>query len=170
MRELLLSAWQLGDGSTGLGDKALFNLPLTAFFASRQCPGNAIHTAMDWAVKQVRDKTPLIGGFQSPLEKSVLEIVLAAKSPVVIVLARSLINARLPLSWRTALKDGQAVVISMAMTRLTEEVASRRNHWVASHASRIVLAHVYPSGALARQVCEWGKEGRRIERLDGRDA
>lgn len=168
MHDSLLSFWQLEDGSAGVGDKALFERPLTAFFASRQCPGSAIRAAMDWAVEQARTKAPLIGGFQSPLERSVLEIALAAKSPVVIVLARGLANARLPLPWRNAVNDGCAAVVSMAATRqrLSEKVAQRRNQWVASHGSRIVLAHVNSSGVLARQAGEWRDDGRVVDVLD----
>jgi hypothetical protein len=167
MHDSLLSFWQLEDDSAGVGDKALFERPLTAFFASRQCPGSAIRAAMDWTMEQARHKTPLIGGFQSPLERSVLEIALAAKSPVVIVLARGLTNAHLPLPWRNAVNDGYAAVVSIAAARkrLTEEVSQRRNQWVASHASRIVLAHINPSGVLAHQAEEWRGDGRVVEVL-----
>lgn len=47
---------------------ALLEQPLTAFFASRRCSGRAILAAMDWAVEQAQARTPLIGGFHSPLE------------------------------------------------------------------------------------------------------
>ncbi len=170
MDDALFSSWCLEDGSRGIGDKGLFELPLTAFFASRQCPGPAICDGIDWAVAQARNKTPLIGGFQSPLECSVLEIVLAARSPVVIVLARGLDNARLPSLWRNALNEGNAAVVSMATARqrLSEAVAIRRNNWVAQHASNIVVAHVNPVGGLASLVGVWRSNGRSIEILDSR--
>ncbi len=57
---------------------------------------------MDWAVEQARMKTPLIGGFHSPLEQSVLEVMLAAHAPVVIVIARKLETAQLPGAWLEA--------------------------------------------------------------------
>jgi hypothetical protein len=140
---------------------------LTAFFASRQCPGGAIRAAMDWAVHQARNKTPLIGGFQSPLERSVLEIALAAKSPVVIVLARGLHNARLPVLWRNAVNDGRAAVVSMAATRrrLSAATVMQRNHWIARLATRIVLAHINPSGVLDRQAVVWRNDGHVVEVL-----
>jgi hypothetical protein len=167
MPEALFTTWFLEDGAYGIGEQTLVSRGLTAFFASRKCPGSAIRTTMDWAVEQTRKKTPLIGGFQSPLERSVLEIVLAAKSPVVIVLARALDNARLPLPWHTALNDGRAVVVSMAPAsqRLSEAVATKRNHWIASHASSIVLGHVASSGLLAGLVEQWRRDGRTVEVL-----
>jgi len=167
MPETLFTTWFLEDGAQGIGEQTLVSRRLTAFFASRKCPGSAIRATMDWAVEQARKKTPLIGGFQSPLERSVLEIALAAKSPVVIVLARGLDNARLPSPWHTALNDGHAVVVSMttASQRLSEPIARQRNHWIASHASRIVLGHVDPSGLLAGLVEQWRSDGRTVELL-----
>ena len=35
----------------GVGNLDLLGLPMTAFFASRQCPGTAIRAAMDWALQ-----------------------------------------------------------------------------------------------------------------------
>ena len=167
MRDALLSVWRLEDGSAGVGDKGLLGRPLTAFFASRQCPGSAIRAALDWAVEQARNKTPLIGGFQSPLELSVLKIALTAKSPVVIVLARSLDKARLPLPWRHALNEGRAAVVSMAVEsqRLTEKIAAQRNRWVAEHASRIILGYAHPSGVLNRLADEWRNRDRLVDVL-----
>lgn len=163
----LFSSWSLEDGAHGIGEQTVFARSLTAFFASRQCPGSAIRTAVDWAVEQARKKRPLIGGFQSPLERSVLEIVLAAKSPVVIVVARRLDDARLPLPWRNALNDGHAAIVSMAAVtqRLSESIVRKRNDWIASHARRIVLGHLDPSGALAGQAERWRKDGRAVDIL-----
>ena len=44
---------------TGTGNAALLQLPLAAFFASRQCPGAAIHVATDWALQQVHSRRAL---------------------------------------------------------------------------------------------------------------
>ena len=156
-----LSFWQK-DGVAGVGNMALLEQPLTAFFASRRCSGRAIRAAMDWAVEQVRAKTPLIGGFHSPLEQSVLEVMLSAHAPVVIVIARQLHATRLPVAWRDALQAGTIAVISMEDTqqRLTAEQAIRRNHWIARHAARIVVAEVAPDGGLASCLVQW-----KIERM-----
>lgn len=66
---------------TGCGAQELLGLELTAFFASRQCSGLAIRAAMDWALQQAHAKQPVISGFQSPLEQSVLKVLLATSSP-----------------------------------------------------------------------------------------
>lgn len=162
----LLSFWQK-DGVAGVGDKALLEQPLTAFFASRRCSGRAIRAAMDWAVEQARAKTPLIGGFHSPLEQSVLEVMLASHAPVVIVIARKLAAASLSAAWCEAVQAGTVAVVSMDDTqqRLTAEQAIRRNHWIARHAAHIVIAEASPGGGLASCLAQWKIEKMRVNIL-----
>ncbi|MBK5273703.1 MAG: hypothetical protein JJE30_01445 [Desulfuromonadales bacterium] len=134
---------------------------LTVFLASRQCPGVAIRAAMNWAVEQARSKSPVISGFHSPLEQSVLEVMLTAGAPCVIVIARKLEPAHLPPGWLLAVQNGTTAVISMDDTtrRLTAELAARRNDWVAEHAARIVVAHASAGGNLLRQAMQWENKG-----------
>jgi predicted Rossmann fold nucleotide-binding protein DprA/Smf involved in DNA uptake len=167
MSESLLSCWAFFGGAQGVGNAALLEQSLTAFFASRRCTGKAIRTAMDWAVEQARNKTPLIGGFHSPLEQSVLEVMLAAHAPVVMVIARRLETARLPAAWCGAVQAGVAVVVSMEDTtqRLTAERAMRRNHWIAAHATQIVVAEAAPDGGLASCLALWKSEGHQVNYL-----
>ena len=162
----LLSFWQKGK-IRGVGDEALLEQPLTAFFASRRCTGKAIRAAMDWAVEQARNKTPLIGGFHSPLEQSVLEVMMAAYAPVVIVIAGKMETARLPAAWCDAIHAGAAAVVSMDDTkqRLTAERAMRRNHWIAAHAAQIVVAEAAPDGSLATCLVQWRHDGLPVRQL-----
>ena len=165
MDKVLLSFWHLEGETHGIGNAALLDLPLTAFFASRHCPGVAIRAAMEWAVEQARLKNPVISGFHSPLEQSVLEVLLTAGAPCVIVIARKPDPARFPQTWTKALLDGTAAVVSMedSTRRLTSESAERRNTWAAEHATRIVIAHASAGGNLVRQVEQWRKIGRTVE-------
>ncbi len=122
---------------------------------------------MDWAVEQARTKTPLIGGFHSPLEQSVLEVMLAAHAPAVIVIARKLGTAHLPAAWFEAAQAGTAAVVSMeeSQQRLTTELAMRRNHWIARHAEHVVVAEAAPGGSLASCIVEWKYERKRVSIL-----
>ena len=72
-----------GIAVTGLGHQALLDVPMTAFFASRQCPGTAIRAATEWALQQAKTRQVVISGFHSPLEQSVLQLLLVARSPAV---------------------------------------------------------------------------------------
>jgi len=65
---------------------------------------------MDWAIKQAGNKTVIISGFHSPLELSILEIMLVAKVPVVVVITRKLSSAKLSGKWREAILSGNMAV------------------------------------------------------------
>lgn len=170
MSKSLLSFWQR-EGFFGVGNAGLLECPLTAFFASRRCSGWAIRAAMDWAVEQARSKTPLIGGFHSPLEQSVLEVMLAAHAPVVVVIARKLETAHLPLEWLAAAQAGTVAVVSMddVQQRLTAELAMRRNHWIARHAAQVVVAEASSGGSLASCLAQWQVESMRVNVLSAKN-
>lgn len=152
---------------TGLGCQALLALPLTVFFASRQCPGSAIRAAMDWALEQAWTRQIVISGFHSPLEQSVLHLLLEARSPVVAVLARPIAGAQLKPIWKTAITEGRMAVVSASIEsqRLTSERATLRNDLVAQLAETIVIAHASSNGGLARQSELWMNKGLRVLNL-----
>ena len=145
---------------TGTGNPDLLELPMTAFFASRQCPGAAIRAAMDWALQQARAKAVVVSGFHSPLEQSVLKVLIQARSPVVAVLARPVSGAKLPPEWVEPLSLGLMTVVSanLTTTRLTNKVAMGRNNLAAQLANTIVVAHASHGGELAGLVAQWRLE------------
>jgi hypothetical protein len=151
----------------GTGNPELLDLPMTAFFASRQCPGVAIRAAMNWALQQARLKAVVVSGFHSPLEQSVLTVLLQAKSPVVVVLARPVSEARLPSAWHEAMQAGRMAVVSREQSaeRMTKVQAAERNDSAAALAQKIVIAHASPGGQLARSCEAWGKAGYEISFL-----
>ena len=115
---------------------------------------------MDWALQQARSKAVVIGGFHSPLEQSVLKVLIQARSPVVVVLARPVRGANLSPEWVDPLSQGFMAVVSTSAitTRLTDEVAIARNSLVAQLATTIVVAHAGPGGGLAGLVAQWRLE------------
>lgn len=158
-----MSGWiqtRHGLSVAGLGAQDLLALPMTAFFASRQCPGSAIRAAMDWTLQQARAKRVVVSGFHSPLEQSVLKVLIQARSPVVAMLARPVNGAKLPSEWAEPVAQGRMAVVSVATTtvRLTSELAMTRNQLVAQLATDIVVAHASPSGALAGLLAQWQLE------------
>lgn len=152
---------------SGTGHQALLDVPMAAFFASRQCPGTAIRAATDWALVQARARQVVIGGFHSPLEQSVLQLLLTARSPVVAVLARTVDGVRLQPAWKAAIAEGRMAVVSATTEtlRLTNELAARRNELVAQLAGSIVIAHASAGGELARQLASWMQRGFQVTRL-----
>ncbi len=165
-----MEIWQITRQQTvfaGLGNQELLNVPAQAFFSSRQCPGVAIRASMAWALEQARSQRPVVSGFHSPLELSVLRVLLTAHSPVVAVLARPVLGAKLSPEWVEPLTQGRMVVISAATrnSRLTEKLAKLRNGWTAQLASQIVVAHASPGGHLDSLCHDWQQQGRALTRL-----
>lgn len=162
----LLSPWQAllcEHTLTVIGKADLLERPLTAFFASRQCPGTAIRAAMDWALAQAKSKRVVISGFHSPLERSVLEVLLTAHAPAIVVLARDAATATLAPAWIDAIRQGCLVVASAVhegvSQRLTTDISTERNDLVAAIAQHIVVAHAAPSGNLEARLEAWRATG-----------
>lgn len=153
----------------GLGAADLLQGSLTAFFASRQCPGAAIRAATKWALEQTSRAQAVIGGFHSPLEQSVLRLLLEAGSPVVAVLARPVAGASLRSEWRAALDTGSLAVISRTQKtqRLTQQSAEERNDLAARLADQIVVAHASTGGSLAQHCACWLADGLNVCQADG---
>ena len=153
----------------GVGAAHPLSQPLTAFFASRRCPGAAIRAGTDWALTQARAKQAVVSGFHSLLEQSALKLLLQAKSPVVVVIARPIKGARLDAAWLTAIMENRMVVVSShtASGRLSKILAAERNDVAALMANRIVIAHADPSGTLGAALARWRSAGADIELLSG---
>lgn len=138
---------------TGLGDWAILRQsPVTAFFSSNRSPSHAVIAALDWAHAAVKTRRIVISGFHSPLEQSVLKILLHGDQSVIWVMARNLEQARLPLTIRQRIGAGRLLVISAInhTQRLTAETAYRRNMIAAMLADEVMVAHARPGGATAR--------------------
>ena len=153
---------------TGAGAQHLLNELPTAFFASRQCPGLAIRAAMDWALVHASGALPVVSGFHSPLEQSVLKVLLQSSlGAAVVVLARPVSTASLPAQWLAPLKSGRMAVVSAATSaaRLTAPAAAERNELAARLAGKIVVAHASPGGGLQQLLEQWQTSGRSVTRL-----
>ena len=145
------------------GDLSLLDEPLTALFCSNRCPGDLILKTYDLA-RAMRDSgIPVIGGFQTPMERECLRLLLRGEQPIVVCPARSIENMRIPRYWRPALDDGRLLVLSpfpAAARRPTAELAAQRNNLVADLAQRVFIAHAAPGSkteAFAHKLIESGK-------------
>ena len=140
------------------GNLSLLDEPLTALFCSNRCPGDLILKTYDLA-RAMRDAgVPVIGGFQTPMERECLRLLLRGKQPVVVCPARSIDNMRIPREWRPALDDGRLLVLSpfpATARRPTAELAAQRNNLVADLAQRVFIAYAAPGSkteAFARKL------------------
>jgi len=97
---------------TTLGDRDLLHQKTVALFCSIKCPGTAILRTYD-LVRSLRDAgTPVIGGFQSPMELECLALLLRGRGPVIVCPVRGIDGMRVPRDWRTPLTDGRLLLLS----------------------------------------------------------
>ena len=145
------------------GNLQLLEEPLTALFCSAQCPGDLILKTYDLA-RFMRDAgVPVIGGFQTPMEKECLRLLLRGTQPVVICPARSIEDMRIPRDWQPGLEEGRLLILSRFprhRRRPTADTAGQRNELVASLAARVFIAHAAPGSrteAFAQKLAAAGK-------------
>ena len=146
-----------------IGNLGLLEEALTALFCSQQCPGDVILKLYDWA-RAMRDAgVPVIGGFQSPMERECLRLLLRGDQPIVICPARGIETMRIPREWRDALEKGRLLIVSPfppTLRRPTAASAAQRNELVADLAKRVLIAHAAPGGkteSFAHRLAESGK-------------
>jgi len=145
---------------TALGNLDLLALPKTALFCSARCPSSVILPTYDQAAKWRDAGRCVISGFHSPVEKECLQILLRGDAPVILCLARAMLE-RLPAQWAIAVAGGRLLILSpftAKVNRVTTDLARRRNEFVAALADEAYIAHASPGGQLeqlAKRLQAW---------------
>ena len=139
-----------------LGNKALLNCEKIGFLASRRVPPEAVMRCLDWATRMRDQGVCVMGGFQSPLERDVLTLLLQGKQPVIWVLARKLWTLRgVPKAYRAAIEEGRLLIVSpvsQSIRRVDAQSAAVRNRFVLEHSDRHVFGSLDPNGQLAKML------------------
>lgn len=134
-----------------------------ALFCSVKCPGNIIVQTYD-AIKALRDAGIIvIGGFHSPMEKECLNILLRGPQPVIICPARSIAGMRIKPEHKKPLEEGRLLFLSPFSERdkrISAKRADVRNHFVASAADALFIAHAAPGGKTEQFCYEITKQGK----------
>ena len=163
--ELLRRCFDRGEprSVTARGDIGIIGEPLSGFFCSIRCPGDIILRIYDLARALRGTDLTLIGGFQSPMEKEFLELLLRGSARVVVCPARSIENMRIRREWRTPIAEGRLLILSSfgrSQHRPTAALAARRNELVAALATELLIPYAAPGGkteSLARGQVAAGK-------------
>jgi predicted Rossmann fold nucleotide-binding protein DprA/Smf involved in DNA uptake len=141
-------ARELGEAAppqlSAFGNLQLLDLRLLAIFSSIRTPPDLFLRSFDLARSLRAGAVPTISGFQSPLEKECLGILLRGTQPVVVCPARAIEGMRLPRPWRAPLGRRRMLVLSPFVGRLrrpTLGAALVRNRMVAALAERIFVVH-----------------------------
>ena len=131
-----------------LGNKALLNKKLTAFFASRTVQTARVMACYDWATSLSAETDCVVSGFQSAIERDVLHFLLKKKIPIVVVLARA-IYKHIPEELREAYDNGNLLFISVSNAPRTSQVAAKaRNQYAADISSTIVFGMLTEESSL----------------------
>ncbi len=126
------------------GNLGALEKPLVGFFCSVRSPGDAILKTYDLARVLRNTDVTIVGGFQSPMEKECLDLLLRGTAPVVVCPARGLGRMRVPGGWKKPLVERRLLLLSFfddGVRRATADLAARRNTYVAALADRILIAH-----------------------------
>ena len=137
---------------TTRGNLNVLTGPLLGFFCSVRAPGPAILQTYDLARALRSANVTLIGGFQSPMEREFLDILLRGTASVVVCPARGIGTIRISKSWRTPLTEGRLLILSFfpaAIRRPTAALTAKRNAHVAALANRLLIPHAEPGGKTA---------------------
>lgn len=147
-----------------LGSQSLLALPgATAFLSSRRGSAKAALACLEWAETRREESGPVIGGFHSPHERDVLDMLLRGSCPVVLVLARSLWKT-IPEELSEPIDSGRLLVVSAAPAacRVSASAALIRNRFVVEHADEIVVGTLEPGGSLAGLLSEFPSKPLRV--------
>lgn len=128
-----------------VGNRALLELPKTAYLASRggmpACEGGRTH----------RFARTVISGFLSPMERAVFDACLADQTPMIQVLACGLPKT-FPSRVRQALDAGRLLIITPfdeTAKRVNAARAAWCNQYLLHAADDVVIGHLDPDGMLA---------------------
>lgn len=130
-----------------LGEMRLLKRKPIAFFCSRQCPGEIILKAQDWANAHVGQPQPVISGFHTPIETDVLRILLRGNHPVIVCLARGLEGYRIPKSFKSGIDAGTVLLLSIFNAnhkRASAQLAEKRNRHILMITKQALFAYAAP--------------------------
>ena len=157
---------------TAWGPLQLLEGALLGFFCSVRAPGDSVLKTYDLARALRRADVTLVGGFQSPMEREFLDLLLRGSARVVVCPARGLGVMRVPRAWRAALGAGRLLVLSFfdeGIRRPTAALAAKRNACVAALADRLFVAHAAPGGKTERLCRDALAAGKRVFTLESAD-
>lgn len=134
-----------------LGNMGLLTLRKVGFLASRKVNPTSVIPTINWANKISHDpNVAIISGFQSTLEREVLDIALKGTCGIIYVLNRSLYR-QIPLNLRPAFNSNRILFISLTSektTRPSSVNANIRNHHITNIADSLIFASVDEASSL----------------------
>ena len=134
------------------GNLAILSEHKLALFSSVDCPPDVAESARNAIHNLTNTERAFISGFHSPVEKDCLRMFLESEKNVIISVAHSLEQMRVPTEWYDSLDKGRLLIVSrFERTRRADKHTTRqRNELVAALANEVLIFHASPGGAIAR--------------------
>ena len=151
-----------------IGNPEILSDEKIGFFCSSKSSGAAILKVFERANLWRKERTTIISGFHSPLEREVLEILLKGTGRIIIAPARSLETMRPPQNWLTALTENRLLIISPFRNtpRISRATATKRNQLVVQIADQIVFGYISDGGKVEKLRRESASMNKPFEILD----
>lgn len=133
-----------------MGNMDLLRYDKIAFLSSSQEVATGKEKIDFWLNSIDTNNTCIISGFQSEMEKRVLDYLLESNAKIIMVLAKKMFNY-CPAKYKKAIEQGRMLIISPykdVENFNTKEAAKRRNLYVLNHAKEIVVGSISPGGML----------------------
>lgn len=138
-----------------IGNLSILQVKRLGLICSIRCPGSVVLKTFDTIRGLRNDGTAVIGGFQSPMEKECLGLLLRGTQPVIICPARSIERMRIPAEWKDPCVEGRLLILSpfkVSACRITTKLATARNEFVASMSEALFVPHASTKGKTERLI------------------
>lgn len=133
---------------TTLGNVSLLEQALHGFVCSRTTKSSVILPCLDWASRMSGGKEVVMSTFHSPIEKSVLEILLRGNCPIAIVLGRKLYK-EVPSLWKKSIEEGRMLIVSLTeQSRISQQSALESNKFILEKSEDVFVGFASPNGNL----------------------
>ena len=142
-----------------IGNIQLMQQKKTAFLCSSSISDRTEEISLQWALQQVNKEHCIISGFQSPVEKKVLDVILENNGYAIMVLPRGIFE-RCPSKLKEHVDNGRLLIVSYfddeqkIVTRVSAEL---RNQKVIELSDNIVVGCMKRSGMTERLVTQTKK-------------
>ena len=126
-----------------LGNLELFDRHKIGFLAGSKTQALSVLPTYDWA-KEIasREEISIISGFQSPLEKDVLDFLLKGKCGIIYVMAKRLYR-RIPEKLKSAFDSHRIIFISISRANVLRAGKAQnivRNNFIVETCDELVLS------------------------------
>ena len=141
-----------------LGNCDLLKKSIIGFFSSRTTAPLSVIPTLDLAHEVARKSdAAVMSGFQSPMEREVLEILLGGKCGIIVALNRS-IYRKVPSRYADAFANDRLLFVSLIpgdVVMPSTAQAAQRNKYIAETATLLVFSSVTESSSLYPLIKEY---------------